>query len=676
MKFQQSRRQLVRGLAAAPMLGGPLATAWAQEGRMPLAEFFRPANISQARLSPDGKSVLAVRPHKGRQNLWVFDMASKRWKIITDFSDSDVSEPLWISDNRMVFSVFDTTRGSGDQFGSGGLFAIDKDAADFKELTERGFLTGGDRLLPPGTSYHSKGVGSAPDEILVSVWSSGGTASNTFGSNIFRLNTRTGRSTIMTLGGPGRVVGWIFDAKGTPRVAVSIDEKSVTRMHYRAGADAAWAVIAEASFDDPAAISPLAFDGDSHLYVLTRVNSDFAGVYRYDIAARKVLPDPVVAIKGYDLTPDMQGGLPSAPGDPLIFGTGDKAGKLIGVRYNAERRGVYWIDEERRAIQEKLEQGFPGRLVGFQGDPAKKDQPLLVATSADAEPTRYLLVTPGRSMADSLGSAMPWVRPERMATTETFTYKARDGLSIPATLTIPRGAEKKNLPLVVLHYGGPWVRAINWGFDRNVQFLASRGYAVLMPAPRASTGFGWNHFKAGWKQWGLAMQDDVADGVRHLIAQGVVDAKRVCISGASYGGYMTMMGLVKEPELYRCGINWVGVTDPELMYVEWTDFARGTSREVVLPVFLGHPKTDADLFAKTSPVKRASEIKQPVLMAYGGLDRRVPIVNGEKMRDALKSHNPNVEYVVYGDEGHGFLRLENQLDFWGRVERFLAKNLG
>lgn len=675
MKFQHSRRQLVRGLAAAPMFGGTLATAWAQEGRMPIEEFFRPANISQARLSPDGKSVLAVRPHKRRQNLWVFDIASRRWKIVTDFSDSDVVAPRWISDNRIVFSVGDSTRGSGDQIGTGGLFAIDKDAADFKELTERGFLTGGDRLLPAGTSFHSKGEGSGPDEILVSVWSSGGTASNTFGSNIHRLNTRTGRSTIMTLGGPGRVVGWGFDDKGVARLAVSLDEKTVARTHFRASADAPWAVLTESAFDDPAAITPLAFDGPNHLYVVTRVNSDFAGVYRFDIAARKVLPEPVAAIKGYDLGPEDQGGAPTAPGDPLIFGTGDKRGQLMGVRYHAERRGVYWIDEERRKLQEQLEQGFPGRLVSFQGDPSKKDQPLLVSTSADAEPTRFMLITPGRSMADSLGSAMPWVRSERMATTETFSYKARDGLTIPATLTIPRGAEKKNLPLVVLHYGGPWVRAINWGFDRNVQFLASRGYAVLMPAPRASTGFGWNHFKAGWKQWGLAMQDDVADGVRYLIAQGVVDAKRVCISGASYGGYMTMMGLAKEPDLYRCGINWVGVTDPELMYIEWTDFARGTSREVVLPVFLGHPKTDAEQFARTSPVRRAADIKQPVLMAYGGLDRRVPIVNGDKMRDALRPHNPNVEYVVYGDEGHGFQRLENQLDFWGRVERFLAKNL-
>jgi len=665
----------MHGLTAIPLAAGPLGRAWAQDGRIPVEEFFRPTNMSRVQMAPDGKHVLAIRPHRERLNLWVFEIASRRWKIITNYPDADVTSPRWISNDRIIYNLLDRSRGSGDQMGSGGLFAVDKDGSNDVELAERGFLTEGRRLLPASTTFHSKGAGSGPDEILVSIWSTEG-SQTVRSSNVHRLNTRTGRSTLITLGGPGRVVGWIFDQKAVARVALSMDDRSTSRIHYRASADAPWQVLAESRFDDPTELSPLALADEGHVYVLARVDSDFRAVHRMEIAGRKVLPEPVAAIKGYDLGPEFSGEAPVAPGDPLIFGggSGDEA-KLVGIRYHAERRGVYWIEEEYQALQQQLEQSFPGKLVSFQGDPRKKDRPLLVTVASDAEPPRYLLLNATRTSADGLGSAMPWIRPERMGTTETLRYKARDGLSIPATLTIPRGAQKKNLPLVVLHYGGPWVRAIQWGFDPRVQFLASRGYAVFMPAPRASTGYGWKHFQAGWKQWGLGMQDDVADGVRHLIAEGIVDAKRVCIAGASYGGYMTMMGLAKEPQLYRCGINWVGVTDPELMYVEWTDFAAGTSREVVLPVYLGHPKTDAEQFARTSPVKRAAEIKQPVLMAYGGSDRRVPIVNGEKMRDALSAHNPNVEWVVYGDEGHNFQKLETQLDFWGRVERFLAKNL-
>jgi dipeptidyl aminopeptidase/acylaminoacyl peptidase len=197
-----------------------------------------------------------------------------------------------------------------------------------------------------------------------------------------------------------------------------------------------------------------------------------------------------------------------------------------------------------------------------------------------------------------------------------------------------------------------------------------------MPAPRASTGFGLRHFRSGWKQWGLTMQDDVTDGVRHLISTGVVDPKRVCIAGASYGGYLTMMGLVKEPQLFRCGINWVGVTDPDFMFsVSWTDFNQVDSGRFTMPLLIGDPVKDAEQFKQTSPLRRAAEIKQPVLMVYGALDQRVPIINGDKMREALKPHNNNVEWHVYPDEGHGWLKEENEIDFWTRVEAFLAKNL-
>jgi dipeptidyl aminopeptidase/acylaminoacyl peptidase len=197
-----------------------------------------------------------------------------------------------------------------------------------------------------------------------------------------------------------------------------------------------------------------------------------------------------------------------------------------------------------------------------------------------------------------------------------------------------------------------------------------------MPAPRASTGFGNKLFTAGWKQWGQGMQDDVTDGVQDLIKRGVVDGDRVCIMGASYGGYLTMMGLVKEPQLYKCGINWVGVTDPSFMFsVTWADFNELETGRYDLPQLIGDPDKDAEQFRRTSPVVRAAEIKQPVLLAYGALDRRVPLINGEKMLAALRPHNKNVEWVVYPDEGHGWMRLENKVDFMRRVEAFLARHL-
>jgi dipeptidyl aminopeptidase/acylaminoacyl peptidase len=230
--------------------------------------------------------------------------------------------------------------------------------------------------------------------------------------------------------------------------------------------------------------------------------------------------------------------------------------------------------------------------------------------------------------------------------------------------------------MVVLVHGGPWARGGHLAWNREVQFLATRGYAVLQPEFRGSEGFGREHFEAGWKQWGQAMQDDVADGTRWAIDQGVADPKRICIAGASYGGYATLMGLVKNPELYRCGVDWVGVTDINLLYD--LRFTR-TSQEAKtygLPVLIGDQSKDAAMLKANSPLENASKIKQPLLLAYGGKDRTVPIDHGEKFYKAVKEVNPKVEWIEYPEEGHGWRYERTSLDFWARVEKFLAENLG
>ncbi|HZV65025.1 MAG TPA: prolyl oligopeptidase family serine peptidase, partial [Telluria sp.] len=245
---------------------------------------------------------------------------------------------------------------------------------------------------------------------------------------------------------------------------------------------------------------------------------------------------------------------------------------------------------------------------------------------------------------------------------------------IPAYLTVPAGA-KKNLPMVVLVHGGPWLRGGTWSWNPEVQFLASRGYVVLQPEFRGSAGFGSRHFQAGWKQWGLAMQNDVADGARWAIASGLADPKRICIAGGSYGGYSALMGLINDPELFKCGIEWAGVTDIDLMYsVHWSDIPDDYKRHG-MPALVGDRIGDAAQLKAASPLENAARIRQPLLMAYGGWDLRVPIVHGEKFRDAVRQRNNKVEWVVYPDEGHGWRKPENQVDFWTRVEAFLQRNL-
>jgi dipeptidyl aminopeptidase/acylaminoacyl peptidase len=202
------------------------------------------------------------------------------------------------------------------------------------------------------------------------------------------------------------------------------------------------------------------------------------------------------------------------------------------------------------------------------------------------------------------------------------------------------------------------------------------GYAVLQPEFRGSSGFGKRHFTSSFKQWGLAMQDDLTDGARWLVQQGIADPKRVAIIGASYGGYAALMGLVKEPELFRCAVSWVGVSDIELMYAaHWSD-APGVWKEHGMPQLIGDREKDAEQLRSTSPLQQAARIRNPLLIGHGKLDRRVPVEHGRRLYAAVKPHNPAVEYVEYDEEGHGWYKPETQVQWWQRVVAFLGRHLG
>jgi len=220
----------------------------------------------------------------------------------------------------------------------------------------------------------------------------------------------------------------------------------------------------------------------------------------------------------------------------------------------------------------------------------------------------------------------PGLRAYRFADMKPVTFTARDGLRIGGYLTLPPGRAPRALPLVLLVHGGPWVEGDQWGFDPEAQLFASRGYAVLQPNFRGTLRYGWKHLHSSYGQWGLAMEDDVADGVKWAVAQGIADPKRVCIYGASYGGYAAMMGIAKTPDLYRCGVNYVGVTDiPLFLTMTWADYAQSDFVDYDAKVMVGDPDRDAKRLAETSPVNLAARIKVPVLMAYGAADVRVPI---------------------------------------------------
>jgi dipeptidyl aminopeptidase/acylaminoacyl peptidase len=292
---------------------------------------------------------------------------------------------------------------------------------------------------------------------------------------------------------------------------------------------------------------------------------------------------------------------------------------------------------------------------------------------------------PKRAQAqwNAVGATRKDVQPSRMATLDFHRIKARDGLELPLWLTLPltdgkptTDATKRPRPAVVLVHGGPWVRGGSWHWNGEAQFLASRGYVVIEPEFRGSEGYGSRLYSAGIKQWGQTMQSDLADALQWAVQQGHVDARRVCIAGGSYGGYAALMGPVRDPGLYRCVAAWMAVTDlhQRLQAGVESDLSE-EGRLYSLPQLMGDPKTDAAMLTDNSPLTHAAQIKVPVLLAVGAKDRRVPIVHGERMRDALRAAGNPPQWEVYPDEGHGWYKAESRTDFAIKLEAFLAQHL-
>jgi len=332
-------------------------------------------------------------------------------------------------------------------------------------------------------------------------------------------------------------------------------------------------------------------------------------------------------------------------------------------------------------LQDEADARLPGRINRIScrrcGEP---DMVALVRSFSDRDPGQLWLYqaqpADGEQPWRAVGRVRDDIKPSQMATMDFHRIQARDGRDLPVWVT--RSAEAKApLPAVVLVHGGPWVRGNVWGWNGQAQFLASRGYVVIEPEFRGSTGYGNAHFRAGFRQWGQAMQDDVADALRWAQKQGLAGDK-ACIAGASYGGYSTLMGLVKDPALYRCGVSWLAVTDLDLFLTgSWwvTDDISSSGRKYALPEMVGDPVKDAAMLAAHSPVRQAARIKAPVLLAFGEDDRRVPLAHGERMRKALREAGNDPVWVTYPGEGHGFAIVKNRVDFAERMAAFLAKHL-
>ncbi|MCG2585894.1 prolyl oligopeptidase family serine peptidase [Massilia sp. TS11] len=625
---------------------------------LPVASFFQPAAFARAALSPSGRHVaMLYSAQDERIKLAVMDVETRVPTVVAAMAEGDIASFSWVNDRRLVFSLGDRKEAIGEWSRAPGLFAVDRDGSNLRTLITRLELppSSGPRTVLPLWDLFLAPVGRMDTDdifVLEPVFS----GERVDAVNLLRVNTRSGAA--ITLPRPGPVRRWYVDPQGEPRVAMSW-EKNITRIHYREPASGAWRVIAEYDSWREDAVEPVRIGPDGTLYVRARKGDKYA-LYPFDLKANKVADEPVVELPDFDFS-----------GELLVTSQA-----VHGVAVEADRMVSAWFDPAMAALQKQVDLAFPN-AENLIRQPYRAEVPyVMVFSRSDVQPGElHLLNTETRKLI-KIGDLHPEIDPAKMAHKRFVRYKARDGLEIPAYLTLPRGVAPNKLPLVMLVHGGPSVRGVDWNFNREVQFLASRGYAVLEPEFRGSVGYGKAHERAGWKQWGLKMQDDIADGARWAIAQGYADPQRICIAGASYGGYSTLMGLVNDPDLYRCGVNWVGVTDIQLMYsVNWGDMGP-EARAYQLPLWIGDREKDAAQLQATSPIVQAARIKAPLLLAYGGADARVPIIHGLAFRDAIRAHNPQVEWIEYPNEGHGWKLKETNIDFWSRVADFLDKHIG
>jgi len=661
--------RLFATLTALFLCAAPLHAATASTSAPPIERFFANPALADAALSPSGRYMAAISGAPGRRDaLVVIDLQSKSANLVAGYNDVDIRQFIWVNDERLAFDVTDHAVAPGGDDMAAGLYAVNRDGSQLRQLAHRRdmFISGGisrveRKILPWHTFLMDQRGAQNSDSIYVESHEWERASFELRHVNLLKLNTVTGVSQAVPR--PARVTDWTLDQKGEPRIARS-SEKDITTVHYLDPATSAWRVLTsypryQGGKD---AYAPLGFGSDGRLYVTSNNGKDLASVYTVNLASGALSAEPVVTAPGYDV-------------EASLVRSGEK---LLGMRVRTDADGIVWFDPALQEAQKKLDAALPGTVNLMSFASAGQADWALVKAYSDQRPPSWYLFNLKSGELDKVGDAYPGIDPKGMGRQDMVRYKARDGRDIPALLTRPAGGAK-NAPMVVLVHGGPYLRGTAWGWDPDTQFLASRGYAVLEPEFRGSTGYGMDHFKAGWKQWGLAMQDDIADGTRWAIAQGIADPKRICIAGASYGGYATLMGLVNDPDLYQCGVDWVGVTDINLMYDGHWSFLSDLPeawKQYGMPELIGDQVKDAAQLKATSPIVQAARIKAPLLLAYGGVDRRVPLYHGRKFLDAVKPHNKQVEWIEYADEGHGWRLPANRVDFWSRVEKFLDQHIG
>ncbi len=611
--------------------------------------FFDNPEISGGQLSPDGKYLSFIKPYNGVMNIWVkkFDEAFDAARPLTADVQRPVRSYFWSRDGKYILYAQD--KGGDENFN---IYSVDPSAPD---AAGAGVPENRDLTNLKGVRVQIYSVPKTdPDVIYIGL-----NDRDPAWHDLYKMKLSTGERTLLRQNSPeDRITGWIFDWNDELRLAMRsnfdgsndilrVDENGFTPIYSTNVFESAY---------------PAGFSKDNQKVYLVTNKGDDVDLTRLVLFDLKTLKEEFVEadpLKRVDL-------------DNVSFS--EVTREIVFTTYEDDRLRYYWKDNSLKEDYDLISKQLPGVEPYFARTTAD-ERYWIIGSYSDVDPgTTYLFDRKTKKLTFQY-RPRPNIPVEHMAHMKAIRYPSSDGLEIPAYLTLPKGVEHKNLPLIVMPHGGPWARS-GWGFNSYAQFLANRGYAVLDPNFRASTGYGKSFVNAGNKEWGRKMQDDITWGVKYLVEQGIVDPGKVGIMGGSYGGYATLAGLAFTPDVFACGVSIVGPSNLITLLNSIPPYWESIRK--VFYLRMGDPSTpegEADLKAM-SPLFSADKIKSPLLVVQGANDPRVKQHESDQIVVALRDRGFDVEYIVAPDEGHGFARPVNNMAMLAAAEKFLSKHLG
>ncbi len=605
--------------------------------KIPLEDFFKNPEKTSYQISPDGKYFSYMAPYESRMNIFIQKRGQDSVIRLTSEKDRNIAGYYW-PNNEQILYLKDN---GGDE--NYKIYLVNINGEDPKCLTD----------FDGVRSMIINDLPDFPDMVII--------AMNKRNPQVFdpyRLNLTDG-SMEMLAENPGNIRSWLFDHEGKLRAATAITDGVNTSVLYRETEKDPWKTIITTNFKE--GFSPYFFTFDNkNLIGASNIGRDKKAIVIFNTDEGK--EDTVL----YE-NPDF---------DVTGISYSKKRKVLTSASYTSWKRERHFFDKETEDIYKFLEDTLKGYEIAITGE-NKDENIFIVRTYSDKSLGAYYIYDKNNEKVEKIADVSPWLDEKEMANQLPIEYKSRDGLTIHGYLTLPKGytiETAENLPVVVNPHGGPWARD-SWGFNPELQFLANRGFAVLQMNFRGSTGYGRKFWEMSFKKWGQEMQDDVTDGTKWLIEKGIADPNKIAIYGGSYGGYATLTGLVKEPDLYAAGVDYVGVSN--LFTFMKTIPPYWKPMLDMMYEMVGNPKNEQDsiMMRENSPVFHVDKIKAPLFIAQGANDPRVNKDESDQMVKAMKDRGVEVEYMVKDNEGHGFRNEENRFDFYRAMEKFLSKHL-